>query len=147
MALTKIKGQNFRVFTTDPESDTDGAAVVEATSCQCTIQGSMEDSKTKDSEGSYAQEQMASRGWTVQVDSLYATANYLIAIIRQFNSDAKVNVSWDQTEVTQGSMNRLPANAPFARSGEAILSEFTIQADNRANINVSRTFVGCGALS
>ena len=147
MSLTKLKGQNFRAFTTDPVSESDGAAVVEATSCQCTIQGSMEDSKTKDSEGSYAQEQMASRGWTVQVESLYATAAYLIGIIRQFNSDEKVNVAWDQTETTQGSMNRTPANAAFARSGEAILSEFTIQADNRANINVSRTFTGCGALS
>lgn len=147
MSLTKLKGQNFRAFTTDPESDTEDAAIIEATSCQCTIQGSMEDAKTKDSEGSYGQEQMVSRGWTVQADSLHATAAHLIGIIRQFNSDEKISVSWDQTETTQGSMNRTPANAAFARSGEAILSEFTIQADNRSNINVSRTFTGCGALS
>lgn len=146
MSLTKIKGQNFRAFTTDPVSESDGAAIVEATSCQCTIQGSMEDSKTKDSEGSYAQEQMASRGWTVQVESLYATAAYLIGIIRQFNSDNKINVGWDQTTTTAGAMNRTPANAAFACSGEARLTDFTISANNRANITVSRTFTGCGAL-
>jgi hypothetical protein len=146
MGLTKIKGQNFRVFTTDPESDSD-SAVVEATSCQCTISGSMEDAKTKDSEGSYAQEQMATRGWTVQVDSLYATAAYLIGIIRQFNSDDKLDVGWDQTATTQGTMNRTAMNADFARSGEARLTDFTISAENRSNITVSRTFTGCGALS
>lgn len=140
MALTKVKGQNFRAFI-------GGTAVTEATSCQCSISGNMEDARTKDSEGSYAQEQMVSKGWSVQVDSLEATAAALKAVITMFNSDSPVTVGWDQTETTAGTQNRTAANADFARSGSAILNDFSIQADNRANVQVTRQFQGTGALS
>ena len=106
-----------------------------------------EDARTKDSEGSYAQEQMTSKGWSVQVDSLEATAAALKAIITMFNSDTPVTVGWDQTETTAGTQNRTAANAAFARSGNAILSDFSIQANNRQNMSVSRQFTGTGGLS
>lgn len=137
MALTKLKGQNFRVFV-------GGAAVAEATSCQVSISGNMEDARTKDTEGSYNSEQMVSRGWTAQVDSLQATAAELKALITQFNSDATVTVGWDQTA---GSQNRVAQNASFARSGSAHLVNLTINAPNRANISVSAQYQGNGALS
>ena len=140
MALKKIKGQNFRAFV-------NGAAIPEATSCQVAINGNMEDARTKDSEGSYAQEQMTSRGWNVQVDSLDASIVYMIDTIAQFNSDYKIPVGWDQTDTTAGSMNRTPSNAAFSRSGEAILSNFTITANNRQNITVNRQYQGSGALA
>lgn len=140
MSLTKIKGQNFRAFVGD-------SAVSEESSCQVSITGNTESSKTKDSEGSYDQEQMVSRGWQVQVDSYQATAAELKAAITMFNSDSKVTVGWDQTETTAGTQNRTAANATFARSGQAILNDFTISASNRQNITVSRQFHGSGALS
>lgn len=140
MSLTKLKGQNFRAFV-------GGAAVPEASSCQVSITGNMEDAKTKDSEGSFNQEQMTSRGWTVQVDSYQATAAELIAVITQFLSDSTVQVGWDQTETTAGTMNRTPSNAAFARSGNAHLVDFTLQANNRTNITLSRQYQGSGALS
>lgn len=140
MALTKIKGQNFRAFV-------GGSAVPEASSCQVSIQGNMEDAKTKDSEGSFNQEQMVSRGWSVQVDSYDATAASLIALINQFISDTPITVGWDQTNTTAGTQNRTPSNAAFARSGKAILNDFTIQANNRTNITVTRQYQGSGALA
>lgn len=140
MALNKLKGQNFRTFL-------GGNAVREASSCQVSITGNMESSKTKDSEGSFEQEQMTSRSWSVQVDSYEATADSLIAVIQQFVSDQKVTVGWDETTVTAGSQNRIPNNAAFARSGQAILNDFTIQANNRTNIQVTRQYMGSGALA
>lgn len=140
MALNKLKGQNFRVFVGN-------SAVPEASSCQVTISGNMEDSKTKDSEGSFGMEQMTSRSWSVQVDSYEATADSLIAVIQQFVSDGKVTVGWDETATTAGTQNRTPNNAAFARSGQAILNDFTIQANNRANIQVTRQYMGSGALA
>lgn len=137
MALTKIKGQNFRVFV-------GGSAVAEATSCQVSITGNMEDARTKDTEGSYNTEQMTSRGWTAQVDSLQATAAELKALITTFNSDSAVTVGWDQTEGTQ---NRTASNAAFARSGSAHLIDLTINAPNRANVTVSAQYQGSGALA
>ena len=140
MALKKLKGQNFRVFV-------NGSAVPEASSCQVTTTGNMEDSKTKDSEGSFGQEQMTSRSWSVQVDSYEATAAALIAVVQQFVSDEKVQVGWDETKEVTGSQNRTPNNAAFARSGQAILNDFTIQANNRTNIQVTRQYMGSGALA
>lgn len=140
MALNKLKGQNFRAFV-------GGNAVPEASNCQVSITGNMEDAKTKDSEGSFGQEQMVSRSWSVQVDSYEATAASLIAVIQQFVSDNKVTVGWDETKVVAGSQNRTPNNAAFARSGQAILNDFTIQANNRTNIQVTRQYMGSGALA
>lgn len=140
MALTKIKGQNFRAFV-------GGSAVPEASSCQVSITGNMEDAKTKDSEGSFGQEQMTSRSWTVQVESYDVSAASLIAVINQFLSDSKVTVGWDQTNTTAGTQNRVASNAAFARSGQAILNDFTIQANNRANMQVTRQYQGSGALA
>lgn len=137
MALTKLKGQNFRVFV-------GGAVVAEATSCQVSISGNMEDARTKDTDSSYATEQMVSKGWTAQVDSLQATAAQLKALITAFNSDSAVTVGWDHAADTG---NGTAQNAAFARSGSAHLVDLTINTPNRANINVSAQYQGTGALS
>lgn len=137
MALTKLMGQNFRAFV-------GGSAVPEATSCQVTIQGDVEDASTKDTEGSWNEEQMTSKSWSVQVDDYDASLATLRALITRFNSDAKTTVGWDQTA---GSQNRVAQNAAFARSGQAILTDLSIQANNRQTIQVSCQYQGSAALS
>lgn len=137
MALTKLMGQNFRAFV-------GGSAVPEATSCQVTIQGDVEDASTKDTEGSWNEEQMTSKSWSVQVDDYDASLATLRALITRFNSDAKTTVGWDQTA---GSQNRVAQNAAFARSGQAILTDLSIQANNRQTIQVSCQYQGSSALS
>ena len=137
MALTKIMGQNFRVFV--------GTAVVtEAVSCDVTIQGNMEDASTKDDSSSYTKEQMTSKQWNVQVSQYQAQYDYLRTLITRFNSDSKISVGWDQTT---GAGNQNPANAAFARSGQAILSDLTITANNRATVEVSCQYQGSGAIA
>lgn len=137
MALTKLMGQNFRAFV-------GGSAVPEATSCQVTIQGDVEDASTKDTEGSWNEEQMTSKSWSVQVDDYDASLATLRALITRFNSDSKTTVGWDQTA---GSQNRVAQNAAFARSGQAILTDLSIQANNRQTIQVSCQYQGSAALS
>jgi len=137
MALTKIMGQHFRVFVA-------GAAVPEAVNCSVTISGNMEDQTTKDTVGSYAEEQMTAKDWNVSVDNIDASLASLRALITRFNSDAKVTVGWDQTAGTQ---NRVAQNAPFAKSGQAILNDLSIQANNRTNIQVTCQYQGSGALA
>lgn len=137
MALTKLMGQNFRAFV-------GGSAVPEATSCQVTIQGDVEDASTKDTEGSWNEEQMTSKSWSVQVDDYDASLATLRALITRFNSDSKTTVGWDQTASSQ---NRVAQNAAFARSGQAILNDLSIQANNRQTIQVSCQYQGSGALS
>ena len=140
MALTKIKGQNFRAFV-------GGTAVPEAVNCSVQITGNMEDSSTKDTESDYTTEQMVSKSWQVQVDSYQATAAAIKALLTRFNAGAKVSVGFDQTLTTAGTMNRTAAEADFARSGQALLTDLSIQANNRAVINISTTYQGTGALA
>ena len=130
-------GQNFRVFMS-------GAAIPESTNCSVSETGSMEDSTTKDTVGSYSQEQMTSKDWTVSVDSLDASLATLRALISAFNSDSKITIGWDQTA---GAQNRVAQNAAFARSGLAILNDLSIQANNRTNIQTTLQFQGSGALA
>ena len=137
MALTKVMGQNFRVFV-------GSAAVPEATNCQVTIQGNLEDATTKDSTGGWNEEQMTSKQWSVQVDDVDASLATLRALITRFNSDSKTTVGWDQTA---GAQNREAQNAAFARSGQAILNDLTINANNRTTIQVTCQYQGSGALA
>ena len=143
MALTKIKGQNFRAFVGGLAA---ANAVVEETNCQVQITGNMEDASTKDTINAWTTEQMTSKQWQVSVDQLEATAARLKAIITQFNSDSTVTVGFDQT--TAGTaQNRTPSNAAFARSGQAHLTDVSISAPNRQNITVSLQYQGTGALA
>ena len=130
-------GQNFRAFI-------GGSAVPEATNCQVTIQGNVEDASTKDSVGGWNEEMMTSKQWSAQVDNIDASLGNLRALITRFNSDAKTTVGWDQTA---GSQNRVAQHASFPRSGQAILNDLSIQANNRTNIQVSCQYQGSGALA
>ena len=137
MALTKVMGQNFRVFE-------GGSAVPEATSCQVTIQGNMEDGSTKDTTSGWNEETMTSKQWNVQVDEIDASLNRLRTLITRFNSDSPTTVGWDQTA---GAQNRVAQTAAFARSGSAILNDLSIQANNRQTVQVSCQYQGTGALA
>ena len=144
MALTKIKGQNFRAFI---GPGTAAAAVPEETNVSVQVSGSMEDNSTKDTESDYSAESMVSKSWQVQVDKYEATAGALRALFSQFNSTDPVSVGFDQTNTTPGTQNRNAANAPFARSGSAWLTDISIQANNRSTIQISTTYQGTGALA
>lgn len=137
MALTKVKGKNFRVFV-------NSAAVVESQSCSVTIQGNLEDATTQDSTSGFSEEQMTSKQWNVQVENVDASLATLRGLITRFTSDAKTTVGWDQTG---GAQNRVAQNAAFARSGQAILSDLSIVANNRQTVAITCQYLGSGALS
>lgn len=144
MALQKLMGQNFRV--------TEGSGVInEAVSCQVAITTSVEDASTKDTQSGYAKSQMMSRGWNVQVDMFDVAVATLRTWITRFNSQAvdssgttEFYVGWDQTS---GTDNRTTENAAIQRSGQAWLTDFSLQANNRQTCRLSLQFTGNGALS
>ena len=137
MALEKIWGQNFRVFV-------GGSAIPEVRSCQVNLVGNVESDETKDTTGGWNQETMVSKQWDVSVDGIDASLSNLRALITRFNSNDKVTVGFDQAA---GAQNRVAQNADFARSGQAILNDLTITADNKTTINVSTKYQGSGKLS
>ncbi len=145
MSVTRLKGQNFRAFSGSTSSNM--SAFPEETNISVTISGNMEDSTTKDSEGGWTEEQMTSKQWSVQVDHVDASVASLRALLTMFNSDDKQYVGWDQTTTTEGGQNRTPAGNAIARSGQAIVSDISIQANNRQTIQTSVQFQGSGALA
>jgi hypothetical protein len=82
----------------------------------------------------------------VQVDKYEATVAALRALFTQFNSSDPVSVGFDQTTGAAGTQNRTAAQAQFAKSGSAWLTDISIQANNRATITISTTYQGTGAL-
>ena len=138
--MSKIKGQNFRLLL-------DGSAVPEETNVSITITGNAEETSTKDTEGYYTQETVVSTTWSAQVDSFQAEVTQLRSIITMFNAAEAVAVGWDETAKTAGTQNRTPAEADFARSGEALLNDVTFQFDDRTTVSTSLQFQGTGALS
>ena len=137
--MSKIKGQNFRLL-----SGTPLGAFPESTNASITLQGNTEDTSTKDTEGMYTDQTVTSTSWNAQVDTMQGEPSDLRAIITLFNAAAAVAVGWDQTA---GSQNRVAQNANFARSGEAILNDFTMNFNDRETVGVSLQFQGTGALS
>lgn len=137
MALRKLMGQNFRVF--------EGTAVVIGeTSCQVTIQGNMEDESNKDTVSSYNKESMVTKQWSAQTESNDITLQRLRGYINAFNSDNKLNVGWDETN---GTGNADASNADFARSGQAILNDLNISANNRQVVRLTMQYQGSGPLA
>lgn len=135
--MSKIKGQNFRLLQ-------DGVAFPEASNCSITIQGNQEDTSTKDTEGLYTENDVITTSWSCQVDTYQSEATPLRAIITTFNQAQPVEIGWDQTA---GALNRVAQNANFARSGNALLNDFTMTFNDRERVQLSLQFQGTEALS
>lgn len=144
--MSKIKGQNFRLFW-GSGGVAAANAIPEATNCSITIQGNAEDTSTKDTEGLWSKQTVVSTQWSAQVDSYQAEPNQIRAILRAFNAAAEVTIGWDQTTGASGTQNRTPSGANFAREGAALLNDVSFQFDDRAVVTTSLQFQGTGSLS
>ena len=145
MAITRLKGQNFRAFSGSTSSNM--SAFPEETNLSVTISGNMDDETTKDSEGGWTEEQMTSKQWSAQVDHVDASVTTLRTLIGAFCSDEAKHVGWDQTLTTAGTQNRTPAESALARSGTAHLADLSIVANNRQTIQTTVQWQGSGALA
>ena len=134
--MSKIKGQNFRLLK-------DGSVFPEATNCSITLQGNSEDTSTKGTEGMFNQEDVVSNQWSAQVDTKQSETAQLRSIISMFVEAQPVPIGWYQTE---GSGNATPQKASFARKGQALLNDFTMNFNDRETVNVSLQFQGTGGL-
>lgn len=135
--MSKVKGQNFRILK-------DAAVVPEATNCSITMTANTEDVTTKDIAGLYTKEQVVSTSWQAQVDTYQATVAQLKAVITMFNAAAAVGIGFDRTDTED---NTTAENASFARSGSAILNDFSMKFDDRTTVATTLQFQGTGALS
>ncbi|MBQ8938194.1 MAG: hypothetical protein IJ066_10865 [Bacteroidaceae bacterium] len=135
-----LKGQNFRVLMKEADP-VPTHCIAMATGCTVTLTGNTEDASHKDITGMASAPTIVSKAWTVQVDSLDVTnaALFLAAI----HAGTPITLMWDETSTTD---NQTIAGAAFARTGEAFISDVTLNFNNRENSAKSVQFVGTGEL-
>ncbi len=149
--MATIKGQNLRVFVT--QSGGTAKCIASAKSATLHIGTSLEDSSTKDSTGDWSEQEIVGLSWDVSTDSLVtidtdATGTTSIDLMSLIINKTLVTLTFDQTDPTSNK-NRTavsPASA-IKRSGTAYLTDFDIDAQNRANAGAKCQFTGVGALS
>ena len=129
------KGQNLRVFV-------DGNVVAKATSCTITESNSMEDTSTKDDTGLFTKETVASKNWSVQVESLNELD--IATMITNFKNRKVFAIMWDGTE---GEGNASEQDQAYHRHGNAFLTDATFTFNDRTVVSKNLQFTGTGEVS
>lgn len=141
-----IKGQNLRVFV-------GGKCVAFATSCQLQVSANLEDTSTKDSTGSWDDQEIVSKSWSMSVDALYnaggtdATGLNAQEMLDLLLAGNRVEVRFC---VTGGAQNResLTATSTMAEyEGSAWINDLSVTAANKSNASYSASLTGDGALT
>ena len=141
--MSTIKGQNLRVMV-------GGKCIAMATSCTFHIAAQTEDSSTKDDTGDWAVNEVVGLSWDASTDSLVtltdngSNGELPTDIISAMISKTVVTLTFD---VTSGTNNRTAQNSALKKSGQAIIADYNITAQNRANSTLSVQFTGTGPLT
>ena len=133
--MATLKGQNFRIL--------NGSTVyAEAVNCVVTLTGNTDDTTTKDDTGMSAKPSIVSKSWQVQVDTLNVAD--VGSLITAMKAGQKLDVIFDEVETTD---NATPQQAAFGRSGEAFITDMTVQMNDRDFSANNMQLTGTGALN
>ena len=138
-----IKGQNLRVMV-------GGKCIAMATSCTFHIATQLEDSSTKDSEGDWQEQEVTGLSWDAQTESLVTledngtNGELPQDLLSLMINKTKVTLTFDQTA---GTNNRVAQNSVIKKTGQAYITDMSVQAANRQNSTLSVQFTGTGPLS
>ena len=137
----RLQGQNLRILMFDTTANK-YKVIGMATNCTINLNTNQEDSTTKDDIGLAAMPTIASKSWSVQVDSLNVVEAATILSVAK--SMTKIMLMWDKVATTN---NQTPAGAAYARGGQAYVSDLTLTFNDRENSAKNITFTGTGALA
>lgn len=138
-----IKGQNLRVMV-------GGKCIAMATSCQFHVSAQLEDSSTKDSVGDFQEQEVTGLSWDAQTDSLVTledngtNGELPQDLLSLMINKTKVTLTFDQTA---GANNRVGQNSVIKKSGQAYITDMSVQAPNHQNSTLSVQFTGTGPLA
>lgn len=138
-----IKGQNLRVMV-------GGKCIAMATSCTFHIATQLEDSSTKDSEGDWQEQDVVGLSWDAQTESLVtlddngSNGELPQDLLSLMINKTKVTLTFDQTA---GTNNRVGQNSVIKKTGDAYITDMSVQAANRQNSTLSVQFTGTGPLA
>ncbi len=138
-----IKGQNLRVMV-------GGKCIAMATSCTFHVSAQLEDSSTKDSVGDFQEQEVAGLSWDAQTESLVtledngSNGELPQDLLSLMINKTKVTLTFDQTA---GTNNRVGQNSVIKKTGDAYITDMSVQAANRQNSTLSVQFTGTGPLA
>ena len=138
-----IKGQNLRVMV-------GGKCIAMATSCTFHVSAQLEDSSTKDSVGDFQEQEVTGLSWNAQTESLVtledngSNGELPQDLLSLMINKTKVTLTFD---TTAGTNNRVGQNSVIKKTGEAYITDMSVQAANRQNSTLSVQFTGTGPLS
>ena len=138
-----IKGHNLRVMV-------GGKCIAMATSCQFHVSAQLEDSSTKDSVGDFQEQEVTGLSWDAQTDSLVTledngtNGELPQDLLSLMINKTKVTLTFDQTA---GTNNRVGQNSVIKKTGQAYITDMSVQAPNRQNSTLSVQFTGTGPLA
>lgn len=134
-----IKGQNLRLFIDDK-------CVAAALNASLHAATNTEDISTKDSTGDWTENEVAGYSWDASSEALIVDrsddANTLESLWNAYVSKRTVDIS---TCVTGGEKNREPAT--YLLFGQALITDLSIQSQNKNNVTLSIQLSGTGKLN
>lgn len=146
MANTIIKGDELMLF------DANNKALAWATSHTLTITGNTVDISTKD-HGFWGASEVGNLTWEITSENLYCDDNYDelfdIMIAKQPVTVAFAKVSnYDENGLTSvgGTVSAWTPDTTNYRSGQAVITSLTVNANTGENATYSVTFTGAGPL-
>lgn len=137
-----IKGQNLRVFV-------GGKCIAKATSCTFHVSAQLSDSSTKDDADDWQKQEVVGKSFDVQTNSLVVidnteTGEAPVDLLSLILNATEVTLKFD---LTAGANNRVAQGSALARQGQAYLTDFSVNAPNRANSELTCQFTGNGPLT
>ena len=127
-----------------------GKCIAMATSCQFHVSAQLEDSSTKDSVGDFQEQEVTGLSWDAQTDSLVTledngtNGELPQDLLSLMINKTKVTLTFDQTA---GANNRVGQNSVIKKSGQAYITDMSVQAPNRQKSTLSVQFTGTGPLA
>ena len=127
-----------------------GKCIAMATSCTFHVSAQLEDSSTKDSVGDFQEQEVTGLSWDAQTESLVTledngtNGELPQDLLSLMINKTKVTLTFD---TTAGTNNRVGQNSAIKKTGEAYITDMSVQAANRQNSTLSVQFTGTGPLS
>ena len=142
--MATIKGQNLRILLGTSESNLKCIAV--AQSCVLHVSAQVGETSSKDSPSEWLEQEITAINWDMQVDALITTTIDTNAVlVTNLTVGETYVMKMSQTEASGN--NRTVVNNRLQMTGEAILSDLTLVAQNKDFATWSAKFIGDGALS
>ena len=143
--MATIKGQNLRILAGPDTSHL--KCIAAAVSCAAHLSLQVEEDSTKDTEDDWLVNEPVGVNWDVQTDALVTDTPEGALAVSDLTVGMVYVIRFSQTAGAAGEKNRDAVASVIQMTGDAILSDLTITAQNEAVTTYSCKFTGTGDLT